>query len=181
MRNASQMNQLYRGGQSKGGISVISWLSVKGMYFSYIVAVNQREVFQLYRGGQSKGCISAYSWNTSLWLTATIYPKYLPLTDHHNIAEIPPFDWQPRYNWNTSLWHVFQLYRGGQSKGGISAISWWSVKGRYFSYIVAVNQREVFQLYRGGQSKGGISDISWRSVNPPRYNWNPSLWLTATI
>jgi hypothetical protein len=34
----------------------------------------------------------------------------------------------------------------------------------YFSYIVAVNQREVFQLYRGGQSKGGISVISWWSI-----------------
>jgi hypothetical protein len=55
---------------------------------------------------------------------------------------------------------VFQLYRGGQSKGGISGISWWSIKGRYFSYIVAVSQREVFQVYCGSQSKGGISVIS---------------------
>jgi hypothetical protein len=66
--------QLYGGGQSKGGISVISWRSIKGRDFSYIVAVSQRDVFQLYRGGQSKGGISGI------------------LTDRHDIPEIPPFD-----------------------------------------------------------------------------------------
>jgi hypothetical protein len=77
--------QLYRGGQSKGCISVISWRSVKGKYFSYIVAVSQRDVLKLYRGGQSKGC-------TSFGLPAAIYLKYIPLTDRHDITEIPPFD-----------------------------------------------------------------------------------------
>jgi transposase len=43
---------------------IISWRSVKGRYFSYIVAVSQRDVFQLYRGGQSKGGISVISWRS---------------------------------------------------------------------------------------------------------------------
>jgi hypothetical protein len=43
---------------------------------------------------------------------------------------------------------VFQLYRSGQSKGCILVISWRSVKGVYFSYILGGSQRGIFQLYR---------------------------------
>jgi hypothetical protein len=68
------------------------------MYFSYIVAVNQRDVFQLYHGGQSKGCISVISW----WSIKGMYFSYIVAVNQRD---------------------VFQLYRGGQSKGGISDIT----------------------------------------------------------
>jgi hypothetical protein len=106
-------------------------------------------------------------------LTTTIYLKYLPLIDHHDITEIPPFEIATAhikgryfsYIVVVNQREVFQVYRGGQSKGGISVISWRSIKGRYFSYIVGANQKGGFKLYLGGQSKGGILEISWGNTS----------------